>query len=192
MIESDKIKQAKKDQIRKEILVKLRLQDQLERITRSKDIKRRLFQESSFKSANSIMFYMAKSYEVDTKAMIDEALTIGKKVIIPVTDTQEKRLIPSEIKDPQTELIKGPFGIYEPKKETMNAVKTDDIEVVIVPGIAFDAKGNRIGHGEGYFDRFLKYLPKSTPTIGLGFIFQLVDKIDTLSWDIPVAKVITA
>lgn len=192
MIESEKIKEVKKNQIRKEILVKLRLQDQLERITRSRDIKRRLFQESSFKGASSIMFYMAKSYEVDTKAMIDEALRIGKKVIIPVTDTQKKRLIPSEIKDPQRELVKGPFGIYEPKRDNMNAVKSDDIDMVVVPGIAFDAKGNRIGHGEGYFDRFLKYLPKSTPTIGLGFIFQLVDKIDTLSWDIPVTKVITA
>ena len=64
--------------------------------------------------------------------------------------------------------------------------------MVIVPGIAFDKDGNRIGHGGGYFDRFLKNLPKKIPTIGLAFKFQLIERIKTLHWDVPVTEVITA
>lgn len=192
MIQLNPIIMAEKAEIRREILEKLRSQDSQTRSIKSQQIKRRLFEDSSFQAAKSVMFYVAKSYEVDTKDMIEEAITIGKKVIIPVTETQKKRLIPSEIKNPKEELIKGAFGIYEPKKEYMRVVDTKDIDMVIVPGVVFDKKGNRIGHGQGYFDRFLKDLPKRLPAIGLAFKFQLVERIKTLSWDIPVTKVITA
>ena len=192
MVELDTKKRAEKDRIRKDILAKLRSQKDSERIAKSEQIKRRLFQDRSFQQAESVMFYMSKSYEVDTMAMIEEALGLGKRVIIPVTKTQEKSLIPSEIKDPKKDLVKGPFGICEPKKEYMNTMDPKDIDAVIVPGIAFDKKGNRIGHGQGYFDRFLKNLPSRTPTIGLAFKLQLVKRISAFPWDIPVTKLITA
>jgi len=192
MVKSNTEKQQEKDQIRKDILVLLRSQKDSERAIKSKQIKRRLFQEKSFHQAESVMFYVAKSYEVETAGMIEEALGLGKRVIIPVTKTHEKCLIPSEIRDPKRELASGPFGIYEPRKEYMKTVALKDIDVVIVPGVAFDKKGNRIGHGHGYFDRFLKNLPSKIPTIGLAFKLQLVKKIIAFPWDIPVTKLITA
>lgn len=192
MVKLDTKKQEEKDKIRKAILALLRSQDSSERAIKSEQIKRRLFQEKSFHQAKSVMFYIAKSYEVETVDMIEEALGLGKRVIIPVTKTQEKSLVPSEIKDPKKELAKGPFGIYEPKRKYMKTVDPKDIDVVIVPGVAFDKKGNRIGHGQGCFDRFLKNLPSKTPTIGLAFKLQLVKKIHAFPWDIPVTKLITA
>lgn len=192
MVKSNTKKLEEKGKIRKDILAILRSQEESERAIKSEQIKRRLFQDKSFQQAESVMFYMPKSYEVDTIGMIEEALGLGKRVIIPVTKTQKKSLIPSEIKDPKKELVKGPFGIYEPKREHMKAMDPKDIDVVIVPGIAFDKKGNRIGHGQGYFDRFLKNLPSKTPTIGLAFKLQLVRKISAFPWDIPVTKLITA
>ncbi len=192
MVKSNTEKQEKRDQIRKDILTLLRSQQDTERAIKSEQIKRRLFQEKSFHQAETIMFYAAKSYEVDTLPMIEDALGLGKRVVIPVTKTHEKRLIPSEIRDPKKELARGPFGIYEPKKEYMKTVDPKEIDVVIVPGVAFDKTGNRIGHGQGYFDRFLKNLPSTTPTIGLAFKLQLVKKIIAFSWDIPVTKLITA
>jgi len=181
-----------KAKIRKEILARLRSQVNTERIVKSDKIKRRLFKEKCFKNAESVMFYVSKSYEVDTSSMIEEALKKGKRVIVPVTNPKEKKLIPSEIKCPSKDLAKGLFGIREPKKECIKAVDIKDIDMVIVPGIAFDDKGNRIGHGQGYFDRFLKHLPKKTPTIGLAFKLQLVRRIKAFPWDIPVTKLITA
>ena len=181
-----------KQKIRKEILTRLRSQDSGERLIKSSKIKEQLFKDEYFKRAESVMFYVSKEYEVDTEAMIEEALAIGKRVMVPVTETRTKNLIPSEIKDPKSQFCKGPFGIHEPKKEHIKKADLDKIDLIIVPGVAFDKHGNRLGHGEGYFDRFLKSLPKKVPAIGLAYDFQLVERIETLSWDIPVTKVITA
>jgi 5-formyltetrahydrofolate cyclo-ligase len=177
---------------RRTVLTMLRLQDEAERIAKSDKIKRRLFKERCFKNAKAIMFYVSKSYEVDTSCMIEEALKKGKRVIVPVTKPKEKQLIPSEIRYPDKDLAEGLFGIREPKKECIKTVDIKDIDMVVVPGVAFDNKGNRIGHGQGYFDRFLRHLPKKTPAIGLAFKLQLVRRIKVLPWDIPVTKVITA
>jgi len=192
MVKSTTQIKLQKDKIREEMLAKLRSQGKQERSKRSQVIKRRLFTDPYFQTAESVMFYVSKDYEVDTKDMIDEALKLGKKVIVPVTKPKTKRLIPSEIKDPKRQFHKGPFGIDEPRKDDIKPVPLKEIDMVIVPGIAFDKKGNRIGHGVGYFDRFLKSLPRKAPTIGLAYKFQLIKRINTLPWDIPVTKLITA
>jgi 5-formyltetrahydrofolate cyclo-ligase len=192
VVKSTKFFVEEKGKLRKEILAKLRSQGKTERAVKSDKIRRRLLKENCFKSAESVMFYVSKPYEVDTARMIEEALKKGKRVIVPVTNPKEKELIPSEIKYPKTDLKKGPFGILEPKKKCMKTVSIKDIDMVVVPGIAFDKEGNRIGHGQGYFDRFLRNLPKKTPTIGLAFKLQLVRRIKTFPWDIPVTKLITA
>jgi 5-formyltetrahydrofolate cyclo-ligase len=185
-------KQQEKEEIRRSMLAQLRSQGRGERSRQSQEIKRRVFKDSSFLSAKNIMFYISLDYEVDTWGIMEEALKLGKKVIVPVTDSRRKRLIPSEMTDPKNELQKGPFGIYEPKREYIKAVDTKDIDIVLVPGIAFDRKGNRIGHGGGYFDIFLRNLPKNIPTLGLAFKLQILKKINTLTWDVPVTRVITA
>lgn len=192
MVKFNKQSLDEKDKIRREILIKLRSQDIMERNRRSQEIKRGLFKDKSFQTAKSIMFYVSKDYEVNTRDMIEEALRLGKRVIVPVTKPLKKRLILSEITDPKRQFHRGPFRIDEPKTEHIKAVSIKDVDMVIVPGVAFDKKGNRIGHGVGYFDRFLKSLPKKIPTVGLAFKFQLVKRIKTLPWDVAVTKVITA
>ena len=193
MIKFDSLKvKQEREKIRKEILTHLRSINKAKRSVRSREIKKRLFNTKQFQTAKSIMFYVSKAYEVDTREMIDEALALGKRVMVPVTDIKTKRLIPSEITDPGRQLSKGAFGVYEPREEDIKPVPPDEIDMVIVPGVVFDKRHNRIGHGGGYFDRFLQTLPKHVPTIGLAFSFQLVDRIKTLPWDVPVTGVITA
>ena len=183
---------AKKAEIRKETLEKLRSQSSFDRTRKSAEVKKKLFNDSAFNSSPSIMFYVSKDYEVDTLGMITEALKQKKRIIIPVTSVVEKKIIPSEIKNPEVELEKGPFGIKQPKKEYMKPVPVDDIDMVITPGIAFDESGNRIGHGMGFYDRFLKTLSPPTLTIGLAFDFQILKKVPTLSADVPVQRIISA
>ena len=182
---------AEKDKIRKETLERLRSQSSFDRTKKSAEIKKKLFNDSAFKSSSSVMFYVSKDYEVDTNEMITEALK-QKRIIVPVTSVGEKRIIPSEVKNPEGELEKGPFGIKQPKKEYIRPVPVEDIDIVITPGVAFDESGNRIGHGAGFYDNFLKTLSPPTLTIGLAFSFQMVRKVPTLSRDIPVQRIISA
>jgi 5-formyltetrahydrofolate cyclo-ligase len=191
MVKLTESKPASKARIRKDMLTRLRQHTKKQRTAKSDKIKRRLFKEKYFKQAATIMCYVSKPYEVDTYPIIEGVLKSGKRLIVPVTKTQEKILIPSEISDLQKDLEQGPFGICEPKKECMKTVDLKDIDLVLIPGIAFDRQGNRIGHGQGYFDRFLSNLPNKIPTIGLAFKLQLVSRINALPWDIPVTKLIT-
>ncbi len=182
----------KKDKIRKEILERLRSQNSFDRLRKSAEIKEKLFYDSAFKLSKCVMFYISKGYEVDTQDMIIEALKQRKRIAVPVTLTGEKKIIPSEIKAPEIELEKGPFGIKQPKKQYLRPVPTHNIDIVITPGVAFDKNGNRIGHGMGYYDIFLKSIPNKTQAYGLAFDFQIVGEVPTLSWDVPVKKVISA
>ena len=182
----------KKDKIRKEILRKLYAQSSFDRKRKNAEIKDKLFSESAFASCSCVMFYVSKDYEVDTRSMIAEALKQGKRIAVPVTSVGEKRIIPSEIKEPEKELEIGPFGIKQPKSEYMRPVPVKDIDVVVTPGVAFDNSGNRIGHGAGYYDDFLKTLSPPTFTIGLAFDFQILKRIPSLPADVPVKKIISA
>lgn len=188
----DKTGSVSKSKIRKEILRKLKKQRACDRIKKSELIKEELFSLSEFKTAKCVMFYVSTNYEVDTHTMIDEAISLGKKVAVPVTLPKEKRLMPSFLSDPTRELTAGPYGIAEPKSSCIREVSIEEIDLVVVPGLAFDKGGGRIGHGPGYYDRFLKKLPSEVPRIGLAFDFQILGEIPSFPHDVPVNKLIAA
>jgi len=117
---------------------------------------------------------------------------MGKRVCVPVILKEERHLIAGEIKDRREDLESQHFGIYQPKSGRVKEVPLEDIDLVVVPGIAFDKKNMRLGRGHGYYDRFLSGLPKPTKAIGLAFDFQVVENLPQDSHDIPVWKTITA
>ena len=181
-----------KDAVRKEIRGKAKSYSELEKSRKSGIIKTRLFNEEVFKKAKVVMFYVSLKDEVDTLSMIDETLKAGKRVCVPVVLKKEKRLMVSEVKDRVDDLESGHFGIYEPKRDRVKEVPLEDIDLVIVPGVAFDDSNARLGRGAGYYDAFLCRLPKKTKTIGLAFDFQIVKSLPKTPRDIPVQKIITA
>ncbi len=183
---------AEKAKIRKEILHKLRSQSSFERTRKSAEIKKKLFNDNAFQSCSYIMFYVSKDDEVDTHSMITEALRGKKRIAVPVISAGEKGITPSEVKNPEEEFEEGPFRIKQPKKEYLRPVPVEDIDVVIVPGVAFDKSGNRMGRGAGYYDNFLKTISPPVLTIGLAFDFQIVRRVPTLFRDVPVKKIISA
>ena len=167
------------------------LQPQGERAEKSRLIKHKFFGLEEFKRAKCVMFYVSLPEEVDTSEMIGEALEMGKRVCVPITLEDSRSIIASEI-DGGSVLEKGPYGIGQPKETDLKAVPLEDIDLVAVPGVAFDCCNVRLGRGHGYYDRFLKLLPKGTPTIGLAFDFQVVDNLPKDSHDVPVSRTITA
>lgn len=206
----DRLKE-EKYQVRKMVLTLLKKQEESERIAKSKVIEEELFSLPEFIQARCVMFYVSYDGEVETGAMIKRARQMGKKVAVPViraTKGKEKQLTASLLTNGDNKLSPGYYGILQPKEEDMVEISLDpsskrdrkayplgldDIDLVVVPGVAFDRDGNRVGRGKGYYDKFLKSLrEKGIPAVGIAFDFQVVDHIPTLSHDLPVEKLITA
>ena len=139
----------------------------------------------------NIMFYVATRSEVQTEEMIKVSIKMGKKIFIPIILTDCIDLAPSRLFDFDRELEKGKMGIFEPKQEYRRLFPPEDIDLIILPGIAYDIRGNRIGRGCGYYDNFLRKICSSTKIIALAFEIQIVKKVPTDTNDIPVHKIIT-
>lgn len=181
-----------KEVLRKKMMKKIRSQKPFERRRKSRVIQRKIFSQKEFLGSRCVMLYVSKGTgEVDTGPIIKKALRMKKRVILPVTPVREKTIRPVCLKGLKHGLRKGLYGIFEPKGSGSRKVRISDIDLVIVPGVAFDRQNNRLGRGQGYYDRFLKSLPKDTPKIGLGFRFQLFKKIPAAKHDFSLTKVIT-
>ena len=178
-----------KKQIRKELLRKLNSQAREKALKKSSIIKEKLFSLPEFKKSKFVMLYASKSNEVNTKTIIDEALKMGKRVVLPRC-TSQKGIVPKEIRNTHTDLEKGIYGIRQPR-ECQRSLQPRKINLIVVPGVAFDKQNRRLGRGKGYYDRFLKKLPRNKISIGLAFDFQIVENLPEDSHDIPVSKVIT-
>lgn len=180
----------KKQKLREEILKRLHSISKEEKEKKVRELKNKLFSLKEFKKAKCVMFYVSKHYEVNTHEMIDESIVMGKKVVVPVTLKEEKILKPSELRDREKELIKGHYGIHQPREEHIRLVSLEEVDLMVVPGLAFDKSGHRLGHGGGYYDRFLEKAPPTIFTVGLAFDFQIMDELPRHDTDIPVDKVI--
>ena len=130
------------------------------------------------------MFFVSFNSEVNTHEMIKNALG-NKTTVVPKVEQHE--IEPSVIIDFDN-LMPSKLGILEPIEAMKIAYK--HIDLVLVPGIAFDMEGHRIGYGYGYYDKFLKKVPKAVK-IGLCFDFQVVDKVPREEHDVPVDLVVT-
>ena len=188
-IKKNKAKRLTKPEIRSKILLKLNSQKEEERGQKSKIIKEKLFKLRDFNAAKVVMFYIALGGEVETKEMIKEARKLGKIIAVPICKKDRISIRPC-ILDENARLKRGIYGVYEPMVE--KTLHLEDLDLVIVPGIAFDKKGNRLGRGKGCYDNFLKKIPKDTPTIGLAFGFQILPSLPTQTQDVKVNKIIFA
>lgn len=156
---------------------------------KSKMIFDNLLKIEVFNSCNTIMAYMDFNNEVKTDYIINHFLKSGKRVLIPITDLKTRQIIPCEIKDIENETIISTFGIREPKKEFIRKVDKNEIDLVIVPGVAFDKEGYRLGYGGGFYDRFLSNL--NCTSIGIAFELQIFNCIPKEDHDIKLDYIVS-
>ena len=173
-----------KNQLKESVLEKRNSLTNEKILENSNKIEEILFSLNQFKKSRTIMFFVSFNSEVNTNDMIKKILG-NKNVVIPKVTQHE--IEPSLIIDFDN-LISGKFGIPEPIELMKIAYK--NIDLVLVPGIVFDKEGNRIGYGFGYYDKFLRKVPKAVK-IGLAFDFQIVDKIPNEKHDVPVDFIVT-
>ena len=176
-----------KAQIRSKILLKLKTQKEEDRNRKSKLIQDKLLRNKVFRKAKIVMFYIAFGGEVNTEEMIKEAKKIGKLICVPICRKDKETMQPTILEN-HGKLKKGPYGVLEPV--ALTRVKPEELDLVIVPGLAFDKKGNRLGRGKGCYDRFLCTLSEKTPSTGLAFDFQILSLVPTTDDDVSVKKVI--
>ena len=159
-------------------MTKARLRKRMLRLRRalpSDEVKRRseavlshLLSHPIYKNSRTVHTYISVDEEVDTWPLISRALDDGKRVVVPVVSGDED-MVHCEV-DSRSEFVKGRFGLWEPKHRREVDVK--ELDLVVVPGVAFDRRGYRLGFGRGYYDRFLSQV--SAPKVGLAFDFQVV------------------
>lgn len=140
----------------------------------------------AYKSADCICVYMAAFNEPRTMGIIERALSDGKRVCVPVTDAQSKTLTLSYINAADT-LVRGAYGILEPS--VINRADVKEVALTLVPGIAFDGNGNRIGFGEGYYDKLLSGTHRKKA--GICYEFQVCGGICADEYDVPMDMIIT-
>ncbi|MCK8825236.1 5-formyltetrahydrofolate cyclo-ligase [Fuchsiella alkaliacetigena] len=186
----DEIKEAKKEQREKVLGYRNRLTDK-ELLKKSLEVKKKLFELEEFIEADLIMFYIDFRKEVKTEFMIKEALNLGKRVVVPISQVEDRSLLLSELKDYDKELELGTYDILEPKEEYIRPVEYEELDMVLVPGVAFDEELNRLGYGGGYYDRFSAKLAEEVDRVALAFEIQIVEEVVTGEYDLPVDKILT-
>ena len=168
---------------RERILTLLANQKEEERLIKSLVIRDKLFRLAEFRKAERVLFYASFDGEVETFEMMKQAQKLGKTIGLPRILGKEGRIAPLAVASLEAGLENGPYGIQQPKTDKAKAIARDHLDMVIVPGVAFDKKNNR---------RFLEDLPAHVPTIGLAFDFQIVDSLSFQEeHDISVSRVLT-
>lgn len=186
----NKTKAVTKRDIR-QIMARLRGEMSLEEIEeKSACIAKHLFSLDCVKNAQTVMVYANMPGEVKTEGIIQNLLDSGKNVVVPVCIPQTCSLVASEILG-FDELAPGHYGILEPKKEYLRPINPAVLEVILIPGLAFDIYGNRIGHGKGYYDRFLINAPSFATKIGVAFDFQIMQSVPVCHFDVPMDLIVT-
>ena len=181
-----------KSDVRALMLRQLKRQKEDDRRRSSEAIRRKVLRLTAFRRATTVCCYVALPYEVQTRRLIDEMLTRGKRVVVPVIRPRSMRLALSELRDPEAELAPGFRGVPEPALRKRRPVPAARLDLVLVPGVAFDRRGHRLGHGLGYYDRFLARLPRRIPTVGLAYTCQLLNRLPVAAHDRAVQTVLTA
>ena len=180
-----------KTTIRKEILEKRKSQDPQVSAAQSRSITGTLIGRKEFQAADRILIYLSKDGEVGTDHLLGRAFELGKRICVPVVDRENDELRISELPGPEIDFRLGAFGVREPEEGDLNFVSPDQIDLVVVPGLAFDRRGGRIGYGKGYYDGLLSRLNSQVPRIALAFEFQVLDTVPQDEHDIQVDAIIT-
>lgn len=170
---------------------------QRDKDTVSREIVDKFLEHAAYRQAKTVMFYLDCRSEVRTRDKVREQLTSDKRVVIPycTKDAEGLNRLGLWKLDDMQELQTGTWGILEPPKERWGEpgkeIAPEALDLIMVPGVAFDRRGGRLGNGAGYYDRLLKNVGKHTVLIGVCFEAQIMPEVVMEAHDIYMDYVIT-
>lgn len=153
------------------------------------EVLKRIINNESYINSSSIFTFVSFGSEVNTHQIINLALNDNKIIYVPKIKSKEKGIEIFRINS-LSDLKPGYFGILEPS-ENCSAADSRDIDLILMPGVAFDRQGGRLGYGAGFYDRFLTKMNKKITKIALAYQLQVVDSVPTESSDVRIDGIIT-
>jgi 5-formyltetrahydrofolate cyclo-ligase len=178
-----------KREIRKRIMTLRNAMTPEEIEAKSGEIVRRLKELREIRESSTLMVYLSFGSEVLTDDLIRWGWAEGKRIVVPFCHPESRVLTPCLIGG-FAELETGHYGIREPKSEWLRPVPREEIDAVLIPAVAFDRQGRRVGYGGGYYDRFLPEIPRAA-RIGAAFACQIVAEILPDPHDVPADRIVT-
>ena len=157
-----------------------------ERAAKSREICRKFLSLADYSSARTVMIYMSFRSEAETEDIARRVLSDGKRLVVPKCEVKTREILPCEIKS-LDELRSGEYGISEPTK--IRLCGKSEIDIAVVPALAFDKDNFRLGYGGGYYDRFLKDF--TGLSAGLCFSECMTDKLPRGEFDVRTDMVLT-
>lgn len=150
-----------------------------------------LFEFANFLESNISLLYVHHGFEVNTRGILERCIAYNKIVVLPAfnMDTFQMKLM--KVDNLDRDLKVGPRGMLEPDPATCKVVPIERIDIAIIPGVALDEKGGRIGSGEGFYDRLIPKLPATTRKVSLAFECQIIPQVPMESHDKFVDIIIT-
>jgi 5-formyltetrahydrofolate cyclo-ligase len=145
----------------------------------------------AFRAAPVVLGYASIGSEPATGAFLDAVLAGGRELVLPRVDRARRRLELHRVADLAADLRPGVWGIAEPDPARCPPAALDAIAFALVPGVAFDPRGGRLGYGAGYYDRLLAAWPAPPPLVAAAFTVQVVDEVPVGPGDRPVDRVVT-
>ncbi len=144
-----------------------------------------------WRQATAVLLTLSFGSELSTDALADAALAAGKRLILPRVDATAKMLELFFVEDIGRQVAAGALGIREPILESCRPAAPECVDCAVVPGLAFDREGGRLGYGGGYFDRLLPQLRDEVPRIAVAYSLQLVDQVPRAPHDRGVNLIVT-
>lgn len=175
---------AAKSALRREILARRDALDPEVRSARSGSALDRVLRVPEFRAATVVLAYASFGSELETRPLLDDVLAGGRRLVLPRVDRQARRLVLHEVRTLGADLLPGTWGIPEPAPARCRVVAPHEVEFVLVPGVAFDPDGGRVGYGAGFYDRLLgEWPPPLPPLVAAAIELQIVPAVPVLPTD---------
>lgn len=154
-------------------------------------IENKLFEFANFQEAQLAFLYTPFSTVIPTQAIIQKALYIEKGIVLPVFTDAKNAIQLYKISDYDKDLVTSHNDVLEPDPERCKKISLEDIDIAIIPGLAFDDKGGRVGFGNNYYSKLITKLPETCRKVSLAYEEQIVDQIQMESRKYTVDIIIT-
>jgi 5-formyltetrahydrofolate cyclo-ligase len=181
----------RKQYIRRSIRAVRRGLSEAERLAHSRRVWERVAALPCYQRARVVLGYMAFDHEVLTDGLMQQTMASGKQLVLPMVLGDRQDMALYVIEDLGCDVAPGYRGILEPQPQRTRAVAPETLELALIPGIAFDLRGGRLGFGTGFYDRLLSRLPQGIPTVGLAFDFQVIPRLPFQPHDILLEAIVT-